>query len=94
MSVVKPADTFPPIEFNMLSGGTKKISEYMGGWVMLIVYRGDHCPRCKHYMTRLHELQEGYAERKVDILITSMDPEHIIGHYLSLIVYQLKIVRH
>ena len=78
MSVVKPADLFPPIGFPLLSGGTKKISDYMGHWVMLIVYRGDHCPRCKHYMTRLHDLQEAYAEREVDILITSMDPEHIV----------------
>lgn len=78
MTVIKPADTFPPISFNLISGGTKKLSDDVGRWIMLIVYRGDHCPRCKQYMKRLHELQDGYAERGVDILITSMDPEHIV----------------
>lgn len=83
MNVIKPADIFPPIEFNMISGGTKKISDYMGGWAMLIVYRGGHCPRCKQYMTRLHELQDGYAERNVDILITSMDPENVVKRSIA-----------
>ena len=77
MNVVKPATAFPPISFNLVAGGTRKLSDELGGWIMLIVYRGDHCPRCKHYMTRVHELQDGYAERGVDILITSMDPKPI-----------------
>jgi len=77
MNVIKPADAFPAISFNLVSGGTRKLSDETGKWIMLIVYRGDHCPRCKHYMTRLHELQQGYADRGVDILITSMDPEAV-----------------
>jgi len=83
MKVVQPADTFPAITFNLISGGTKKLSDDLGKWIMLIVYRGDHCPRCKQYMTRLHELQAGYAERGVEILITSMDPENVVKRTIA-----------
>lgn len=83
MKVVQPADIFPSISFNLISGGTKQLSDDMGKWIMLIVYRGDHCPRCKQYMERLHQLQEGYAERGVEILITSMDPENIVNRTIA-----------
>ncbi|MFK7997238.1 MAG: peroxiredoxin family protein [Granulosicoccus sp.] len=77
MNVIKPADPFPPIEFTMMSGETERLSDNNGRWTVLIVYRGDHCPRCKTYIARLHELADGYAEREVDLRLASMDPEHI-----------------
>jgi len=83
MKIIQPADKFPEITFNLISGSTRKLSDDIGKWIMLIVYRGDHCPRCKQYMQRLHELQDGYAERGVDILITSMDPENIVKRTIT-----------
>ena len=77
MAVIKPADPFPPIDFKMMSGGTQRLSDNKGRWSVLIVYRGDHCPRCKTYVARLHELAAGYAEREVDLMLASMDPENI-----------------
>ncbi len=44
---------------------------------MLIVYRGYHCPRCKTYIAKLHDLVPAYTERGVDILLASADPEHL-----------------
>ncbi len=75
MTVIKPADPFPAITFHLVGGGTRQLSSKRDGWQMLIVYRGDHCPRCKHYMKILHDLESGYAERNVEILIASMDSE-------------------
>ena len=77
MTVIQPADQFPEISFNLVGGETTQLSNRLGEWQMLIVYRGDHCPRCKHYMQTLHQLESGFAERGVSILIASMDPEHI-----------------
>lgn len=34
MSVIKPADTFPSISFNLVSGGTKTLSDDIGKWVI------------------------------------------------------------
>ncbi len=78
MSGINPADPFPPIAFKMMSGGTTTVADSLGKWVMLIVYRGDHCPRCKTYISRLHELAGGYAERGVELLLATMDPQAIV----------------
>ena len=44
---------------------------------MLIVYRGYHCPRCKAYVAKLQTLAPAYAERGVELLLASTDPENI-----------------
>lgn len=75
MTGIKPADKFPDIEFSLVGGGTRKVQDWAGKWVMLIVYRGNHCPRCKSYMAKLHALAPAYAERGVELLLVSADPE-------------------
>ena len=75
MSDIKPADPFPDFEFKLVGGGTRPLQLTPGKWVMLIVYRGHHCPRCKTYVARLQALAPAYTERGVDILLASMDPE-------------------
>ena len=77
MTALKPADRFPGIAFNMISGETEKLSDLKAQWIMLVVYRGDHCPRCKHYVAKLHELAPAYAERDVAIRLASTDPQNI-----------------
>ena len=44
---------------------------------MLVVYRGHHCPRCKTYVARLQALAPAYAERGVELLLASTDPENV-----------------
>ena len=83
MKVIKPADSFPKMTFNLVGGGSRKLPDNLGAWQMLIVYRGDHCPRCKHYMKNLHELESGFAERGVDILIASMDSEEAASRTIA-----------
>ena len=77
MTALKPADPFPGISFNKMSGGTETLTELKAQWIMLIVYRGDHCPRCKHYVAKLHELAPAYAERDVTIRLASTDPQNV-----------------
>ena len=83
MKIVKPTETFPEIQFKLMSGEIFSIGDRLGHWVMLIVYRGDHCPRCKTYMKHLHELEHKYLERGVGIIIATMDPEHIVQRTIS-----------
>lgn len=77
MEGIKPADKFPEIDFNLVGGGTRKVQDWAGKWVVLIVYRGNHCPRCKSYVAKLHTLAPAYAERGVELLLASADPENI-----------------
>ena len=77
MSGIKPADKFPDIAFNLVGGGTRKLQDWSGKWIMLIVYRGQHCPRCKNYVAKLQTLAPAYAERGVELLLASTDPENI-----------------
>lgn len=77
MTPLKPADPFPPISFNLISGENRQLGASPGRWTLLIVYRGDHCPRCKTYVKKLHELVPAYAERNVDILLATTDPSHV-----------------
>lgn len=77
MTPLKPADSFPDISFKLMTGETIQLGANAGRWTLLIVYRGDHCPRCKTYVAKLHELVPGYAERNVDIYLASTDPEHV-----------------
>lgn len=83
MAGINPADPFPPIAFNMMSGGAERVADSLGKWVMLIVYRGDHCPRCKTYIARLHELEDAYSARGVEIRLATMDPEHIVSRTID-----------
>lgn len=77
MTGVKPADKFPDIDFNLVGGGTRKIQDWTGKWAMLIVYRGNHCPRCKSYVAKLQTLAKAYADRGVELLLASTDPESV-----------------
>lgn len=77
MSVLKPADPFPGIALKMMGGGERNLADNLKRWTLFVVYRGDHCPRCKSYIARLHELAPAYLEREVDIVLASMDPEEI-----------------
>ena len=80
MNPVRPADPFPDFSFNLISGDSVKVSDHLGTWVMVIVYRGDHCPRCKAYIKRLHDLAPQYADRGVEILLAVTDPESVVKH--------------
>jgi len=77
MRGIKPGDKFPDIEFSLVGGGTRRLQDWLGQWVMLIVYRGHHCPRCKTYVARLQALAPAYAERGVELLLASTDPENV-----------------
>lgn len=77
MQSLKPADVFPEITFNLVGGGDMRLQDWSGHWVMLIVYRGHHCPRCKTYIAKLHTLATAYADRDVKLLLATTDPEQL-----------------
>lgn len=59
---LQPVDGGPPIV----------IGERKDRWTMLFVYRGKHCPRCKRYLTKLHDALESWLA-VMDVVVVSSD---------------------
>ena len=45
-----------------------------GGWQLVVVYRGKHCPICKRYLTGLKDLVAGYKDADAEVVAVSGDP--------------------
>lgn len=45
-----------------------------GGWRLLVVYRGKHCPLCKHYLTTLDAMQDDFSQVGITVWALSSDP--------------------
>lgn len=65
--------SMPDIEVRRVEGGSLRTGG-PGGWRLLVVYRGKHCPLCRRYLARLEELKELYREQETEILLVSADP--------------------
>lgn len=57
-----------------LAGNPINIGEPLGRWMLLIVYRGKHCGRCKMYLNNLESMQQKWSDAGFDILAVSADP--------------------
>ena len=77
MTALEAGQEMPRIEVAKLGGGKVTLGVPEGGhdWQMVVVYRGLHCPICKKYLATLEALQDRFAERGVDLLAISGDPE-------------------
>jgi len=67
----RPGAPLPRIAVPLLGGGAAALSP---GWLLVVVYRGRHCPRCKTYLGKLQALLPAFAEEGVRVLVASADP--------------------
>lgn len=75
-------DRFPALE---VSGddGLRDLSKPLGtcDWMMVVVYRGQHCPMCTRYLNKLEAFVTELAEIGVDVAAVSGDsPEQLARH--------------
>ena len=76
MNTVKlqPGDAFPPLP---VAGddGIRDLSRPQGDhdWMMVVVYRGRHCPMCTRYLNRLEAFVSQLSEIGVDVAAVSGD---------------------
>lgn len=79
MSVFKlqAGDTFPSIEAQDTEGRIRDLSRPRSGcdWMMLVVYRGRHCPMCTRYLNNLEEHIKDLGSIGVDVAAVSGDSE-------------------
>lgn len=68
---------FPALSVNKIGGGKLGFLKPKEGcdWLMMVVYRGKHCPLCTMYLSTLNELLPQFNELGVDVVAVSADPE-------------------
>ncbi len=64
---------FPSFTLDRIGGGAVVIGGAREHWRLVVVYRGRHCQLAKPFLTRLDEMAEGFAERKIDVVVISAD---------------------
>lgn len=76
MPHVKPAGDTPALDFPLLGGGAFSLADAeIDKLLMVVVYRGLHCPVCKKYLQTLQGLVDRYQELGVSVVTVSADPE-------------------
>ena len=72
---LQAGDRFPALRVPDASGAVRDLSRPTGGkdWMMVVVYRGRHCPLCTRYLTALEPLVAELAEIGVDVAAVSAD---------------------
>lgn len=75
MHAPQPGQSLPAVTLTFLDGTTRPLDAPTGGWQMLVVYRGRHCPRCKTYLSKLDGMRDAFADLGVDVFLASADPK-------------------
>lgn len=68
-----PGQPIPALTFEKLGGGHVNIGGARDRWLMLVVYRGKHCPRCKKYLNKLNDMLADW-QSILDVVVVSGDP--------------------
>ncbi|WP_426357786.1 peroxiredoxin-like family protein [Pseudocolwellia sp. HL-MZ19] len=68
---------FPTLSVNKLDGGKIDFLNPKGNfdWLLVVAYRGQHCPLCTKYLTELNELLPKFQELGVGVVAISGDSE-------------------
>lgn len=64
---------FPKVTVPTLDGGSLTLGGG-GGWQMIVVYRGKHCPLCRRYLGVLEGMKAAFAEQQIALILVSADP--------------------
>ena len=76
MSRVIPSQTMPEIDVPLVGGGRWKLSENAPDFMLMIdVYRGYHCPRCKRHLEAAAAMTDELKEIGLGIVAISTDPQ-------------------
>ncbi len=69
-----PRQPVPGLEVATVGGGTWRLSDQKPkNFIMVVFYRGLHCPICSNYLGDLNRKAGDFAERGVDIVVISSD---------------------
>ena len=72
--MIRPNQSVPNISFSFPHEGTRCLNDFHDGQLLVLVtYRGYHCPICRTYLPQLDRLLPEFLELGVEVLALSMD---------------------
>ncbi|HTI66566.1 MAG TPA: peroxiredoxin [Caulobacteraceae bacterium] len=74
MTELKPGDPAPPFELPTDGGGTARLSDYAGGWLVLYFYPKDDTPGCTNEAVAFTQALPQIAAAGAQVLGVSKDP--------------------
>lgn len=74
MNVLKPREPVPALEVETLSGPWSLAAQNPGNFIMVVFYRGLHCPICSKYVHELAKLEGDFNEIGISTMTLSQDP--------------------
>ncbi|MEL6572771.1 MAG: redoxin domain-containing protein [Pseudomonadota bacterium] len=77
---------FPTMTVPRLAGGDVTLGDAPAAQ-LIIVYRGQHCPVCKTYLTKLESLLPRFAAEDISVVAASADSEHQAQGFMNEIGY-------
>lgn len=80
-----PGAAFPSLEVPSLDGSVRDLCKPQGDadWMMVVVYRGRHCPMCTRYLDMLTPLLPQFTAIGVDVAAVSGDSAAQLERHLS-----------
>jgi len=74
--MIKPREKAPELEVNLVNDTTWKFSEQSPeNFVMILFYRGKHCPVCKKQLENLQKNLDKFTDLGVNVIAISSDNE-------------------
>ena len=72
---LQAGDRFPTLTVPDANGAVRDLSKPAGDsdWMMVVVYRGRHCPMCTRYLNNLEPLVANLAKIGIDVAAVSGD---------------------
>ncbi|AZJ34504.1 peroxiredoxin-like family protein [Tenacibaculum singaporense] len=71
-----PKHKAPDLKFKLLDGNLWSLEKQKpDNFILVVFYRGLHCPICKKYLQQLQELLPEFEQRGVNVVAVSMDTE-------------------
>lgn len=84
---VQAGSQFPDIVVNNIEAQSRNLAQPENGhdWMMVVVYRGRHCPMCTRYLNELENYRQELADIGVDLAAVSGDSaEQLSAHKTQL----------
>ncbi|WP_433991434.1 peroxiredoxin-like family protein [Kordia algicida OT-1] len=76
--MIKPRNKAPEIDINLVNDTRWKFSDQKAeNFVMILFYRGKHCPICKKQLEELQRKLHKFTERGISVIAISSDTEKV-----------------
>ncbi|RKQ70833.1 peroxiredoxin [Litorimonas taeanensis] len=74
--LIMPKSKLPEIDFPLTEGGRFNVRDSLPEkFLILVVYRGYHCPKCKKQLQEINDLMPDIQADGLDLVAVSMDGE-------------------